>query len=72
MTFLALLKSVYVEEPVADETLWHACRTPFIPKRTVDGGWTLGLGAVWRRKINGRWQYRQDEETSEQRDARQY
>jgi hypothetical protein len=35
----------------------------FIPKRTI-GGWTIPTGQTWRRLIDGKWQYRQDEETA--------
>lgn len=47
-----------------DETLWHKCSS-FPPHRTIGGKWTLMPGQVWRRKVNGKWQYKQDEETAE-------
>jgi hypothetical protein len=49
-----------------DESLWHKCPSPVFPRRTVDGGWTEGWAQTWRRKIDGKWQYRQDEETFEE------
>lgn len=54
-----------------DESLWRACWTVW-PRRLIDGGWSGGLGQMWRRKVDGKWEYRQDKETPEQRDARQY
>jgi hypothetical protein len=48
-----------------DEHLWHKCSI-IIPRRTVDGRWTRPEGQVWRRKVNGRWQYQQDPETDEE------
>lgn len=48
---------------MTDKHLWHKCTAPFFPRRTVEGGWTTSAGQTWCRKINGRWQYRQDEET---------
>jgi hypothetical protein len=41
---------------------WHQCNLPFFPRRTIDGRWTSDCGQVWRRKINGKWEYKQDEE----------
>jgi hypothetical protein len=49
-----------------DEMIWHKCRNPFLPRRTIDGGWTLGAGQVWKRKVNGKWEYQQDEETMDE------
>ena len=54
------------------ETLWHKCRSPFFMRRTVDGGWTSGHGQTWRRWNGKRWEYRQDEETKEEWEARQW
>lgn len=50
-------------KPNMSETLWHKCRTPIFPRRTIDGSRTLYVGQVWRRKRNGEWEYRQDAET---------
>ena len=55
----------------ADEALWHKCQIIF-PRRTIEGKWTDLLGQVWRRKIDGKWQYKQDEETESEFDARQW
>jgi hypothetical protein len=43
-----------------DEKIWHKCRCPIIPKRTVDGGWTTWLGQTWRRRQGSDWEYSQD------------
>lgn len=65
MRFLALLKSVYVETPVADEIIWHKrLRAPWFA-RTIDGKIVAGPGQIWRRKRNGEWEYQQDDETFE-------
>ncbi|QPB21753.1 hypothetical protein [Rhizobium sp. 007] len=55
-----------------DESKWHLCRTPFFAKRTIDGGKTGGMGKTWRRKTVNGWEYRQDAETLEEFEARQY
>jgi hypothetical protein len=46
-----------------DETLWHKCSgaPPFFK---VIG--ERGCGQMWRRKINGVWEFKQDEETADQ------
>jgi hypothetical protein len=47
-----------------DETEWHKCPTPIIPRRTIDGRWAIEPGQTWRRKRpDGKWEYRQDAET---------
>jgi hypothetical protein len=55
-----------------DETIWHKCRSPLFHRRTVDGGKTSHNGQTWRRWRNGRWEYRQDEETEEELLDRQW
>lgn len=45
-----------------DETLWHKC-SGFPPRKTIDGKWSLFPGQLWRRKRNGKWEYKQDQET---------
>jgi hypothetical protein len=55
-----------------DESLWHKCQSPFFSRRTVDGGrTTLGIGQTWRRKKDGRWEYKQDGDTLEEYAAKQ-
>lgn len=50
---------------------WQQCRSPFIPRKTVEGGWTSWMGQTWRRRdADGRWEYRQDPETMEQWEER--
>jgi hypothetical protein len=49
-----------------NENIWHKCRSPIIPKRTADGGWTAWLGQTWRRlRPDGRWEYSQDRQRFE-------
>jgi hypothetical protein len=56
-----------------DLSLWHKCRNPFIPRRTVEGGWTNIIAQVWRRRRpDGKWEYRQDEESVESWQTRQW
>lgn len=52
--------------------VWHKCKTPFFRKRTVDGGWTGGMGQTWRRATANSWEYHQEPETIEDFEARQY
>lgn len=63
-----------VQMMLQTETIWHKCRSPFFPRRTVDGGWTIEhLGQLWRRKRpDGKWEYRQDDETYEDQILRQW
>jgi hypothetical protein len=47
-----------------DETLWHKCESPLIPRFTVDGKLTAPLGQIWRRRgPSGKWKYKQDPPT---------
>lgn len=60
-------------ESRVNENLWHRCRTPFWPRRTVDANWTTGLraGQVWRRKIDGGWEYKEAPKTADDLVTRQ-
>ena len=71
MSFFAILKSVYIEEPVADETVWHKrLNAPWFV-RTIDGRFIWeDEGQIWRRKRNGKWEYQRDPETKEEYDGR--
>lgn len=60
-----LRKLTGTEEPV-ERTLWHPCRQPLFPRRTVDGEWIGGGGKLWRRWRHDRWEYRQDPETDDE------
>lgn len=54
---------VVVPARISDEPAWEKCRPPLWPRRTVDGGWTnIPSGQAWRRRINGKWQYKRDAE----------
>jgi hypothetical protein len=55
-----------------DDRYWHRCKTPFFAKPTVDGKTTGGMGQTWRRMTVNGWEYRQDEETLDDYEARQY
>ena len=71
MNFWTLLKSVYIEAPVVDETIWHKrLRAPWFVK-TIDDKW-ISAGQIWRRKRNGKWEYQLDPETDEQYAIRQW
>jgi hypothetical protein len=50
-----------------NDSVWHKCEPPLVPRRTVNGRWTISMGQTWRRrKTDGRWEYRQNDETEEQ------
>jgi hypothetical protein len=56
-----------------DEALWHKCHPPIFPRRTVDEGRTWKVGQTWRRRnAEGKWEYKQDEETLQEYFDRQY
>lgn len=55
--------------PFVDETEWHKCsRIPLFV--TLEG--RNPTGQRWRRKRDGKWEYRQDEETLDDFLDRQY
>jgi hypothetical protein len=43
-----------------NDHLWHKCRAPIPPQRTVEGGWTASSGEAWRRFTGSGWQYSQN------------
>jgi hypothetical protein len=50
-----------IPDPMNDDPVWEKCRPPLWPRRTIDGGWTnIPSGQTWRRKVNGKWQYKRD------------
>lgn len=51
------------------DTQWQKCKPPIWPfKRGEDGLFFIQHnGQVLRRRVNGRWHYRQDEETIDER-----
>lgn len=51
--------------------LWHKCGQPLLPVILEDGRLQIPGRQLWRRKVNGRWVYQQDEETEEEWDNRQ-
>lgn len=56
-----------------DEDHWQECRWP--PLLALLFGWIKGAnpsGRMWRRQINGKWEYKQDPETAADFDRRQY
>lgn len=62
-----LFREIFVYPQPADERLWHKCYGPvFPPRRSIEGKWMIGAGQVWRRRVGGKWEYRQDEETDEE------
>ena len=51
-----------IPDPRNDDPAWEKCRPPLWPRRTIDGGWTnIPSDQTWRRKVNGKWQYKRDE-----------
>jgi hypothetical protein len=59
-------------EACQNRAIWHRCRTPIFSRPTVSGGRTGGHGQTWRRRTAAGWEYRQDAETPEEFEARQY
>ena len=60
MEVKAVLKTATPEQAKV-EPAWERCRPPLWPRRTIDGGWTnIPSGQTWRRKVNGKWQYKRD------------
>ncbi len=55
----------FQRKPNPRDELWHKCRTPFPLRRTVDGKFIMLVGQCWRRWNGSRWEYKQDEETDE-------
>lgn len=48
-------------------TLWHKIGSLLFPRRCIDGSWTTNSRTTWRRRRpDGKWEYKQDEETAEQ------
>jgi len=60
------------EDQKEDQSLWHKCQAPMLPHKTIDGDWTSDVGQTWRLRHGGKWEYRQDPETDEDWDARQW
>ncbi|NEK17203.1 hypothetical protein [Rhizobium leguminosarum] len=56
---------------VIDVTLWHK-HEPLLPVRLLDGTVRNPSGQIWRRLKGLQWEYKQDPETIEEFDARQY
>lgn len=55
-----------------DETTWHLFE-PAFPFRDSHGNLIKpSFGKTWRRKVNGVWEYRQEEETFEEYENRQW
>jgi hypothetical protein len=58
--------------PPAHPTAWHRWST-FLPVRLENGKRSNGFGQLWRRQgEDGRWYFKQDPETDEHYDGRQY
>lgn len=53
------------KKPQIDTSLWHKV-DPHLPHRMIDGEWTIPYGQVWVRKVDGRWEYRQDEDVDDE------
>lgn len=59
---------------MADEKkngLWHE-HNPLFRVRLTDGTYSRGFGQIYRRWKANKWEYRQDEETDEEYNDRQY
>ena len=54
-----------------DVTVWHKYN-PILPVRLTDGTNLNPSGQIWRRFHLGQWEYKQDPETADDYEARQY
>lgn len=51
--------------------LWHKCR-PVLPVKLTDGSRSDLVGQIWRRWTPNGWEYKQDLETEDQFDERNW
>lgn len=70
MNLFAFIKSLYVDEPVADETVWHKRLSAPWFATTINGELVDCARTIWRRQVNGKWEYQQDPETLDEVEAR--
>ncbi|ACI57360.1 hypothetical protein GGI64_005911 [Rhizobium leguminosarum] len=56
---------------VIDVTVWHK-HNPLLPVRLTDGANLNPSGQIWRRFHLGEWEYKQDPETLDDYEARQF
>ncbi|MDV4181173.1 hypothetical protein ACCT14_30310 [Rhizobium brockwellii] len=54
-----------------DVTVWHK-HNPLLPVRLSDGANLNPSGQIWRRFHQGEWEYKQDPETLDEYEARQF
>lgn len=71
MPLMKLLNALYKARFPEDPWNWHRY-SPLLPKRDINGNWTEMTARVWRRWHDGRWEYRQDPESDEDFQARQW
>lgn len=72
MSLRSFLRVFYGRVPPDDPSLWHKWTTIF-PVRLINGKRERLVGQVWRRRgPDGRWQYKQDDETDEEWSDRQW
>ena len=69
--YLALFGLFGPRPAAADVTVWHKYN-PILPVRLTDGSSLNPSGQIWRRFHMGEWEYKQDPETLEDYEARQY
>ncbi|EJC82019.1 hypothetical protein Rleg4DRAFT_3721 [Rhizobium leguminosarum bv. trifolii WSM2297] len=68
LTFLGLFGA---RSATIDVTVWHK-HNPLLPVRLTDGAPLDPSGQIWRRFHLGEWEYKQDPETLDDYEARQF
>ncbi|EJT03220.1 hypothetical protein [Rhizobium sp. CCGE 510] len=69
--YLAFLGLFGARAAAMDVTVWHK-HNPLLPVRLTDGAKLNPSGQIWRRFHFGEWEYKQDPETLDDYEARQF
>ncbi|WHO73410.1 hypothetical protein [Rhizobium sp. BT03] len=69
--YLAFPRLFGARAAAMDVTVWHK-HNPLLPVRLIDGASLNPSGQIWRRFHLGAWEYKQDPETLEDYEARQF
>ncbi|AHG47616.1 hypothetical protein RLEG12_32055 [Rhizobium leguminosarum bv. trifolii CB782] len=69
--YLAFPRLFGARSVTIDVTVWHK-HNSFLPVRLTDGARLNPSGQIWRRFHLGEWEYKQDPETLDDYEARQF